>query len=211
MNDVLERIQQLFTQGGVTMYPIVLLSLVSVAVSFERALFWARQHGPGRSMWLARMLDLLRAGDESGARAMIGRDSSVYARAAEALLDPTQAKRPGVLEVIEMTRQSAERFAAVLSTIITAAPLLGILGTVLGIIRSFDLLGTGERVTDITAVASGIAEALITTAAGLIVALVTLFPAMAFRSAAHRCLGGVEALAEAAHQVRASSCSRSSS
>ena len=42
MTDVLERIQQLFAQGGVTMYPIVLLSLVSVAVSFERMVFWAK-------------------------------------------------------------------------------------------------------------------------------------------------------------------------
>jgi biopolymer transport protein ExbB len=211
MTDALDRIQNLFLQGGPTMYPIVLLSVISVAISIERAVFWARQHGPGRSMWVARMLDLLRAGDEAGARALIGRDTSLYARAAEALLDPNVARRPGVMEIVEDARQSAERFSAVLSTIITASPLLGILGTVLGIIKSFDLLGSTERVTDITVVAAGIAEALITTAAGLIVALVTLFPSMAFRASAHRCLGGVEALAEAAHHVRAISCSRSSS
>lgn len=204
MSDVFARISHLFIQGGLTMYPIALLSVVSVAISFERTVFWARQHGPGRGMWLARMLDLLRSGDEAGARAMIGKDGSVYARAAEALLSKDSAHRPGVLEVVEGARQSAERFSAALSTIITAAPLLGILGTVLGIIRSFDLLGTGEQVTDITEVAGGIAEALITTAAGLIVALVTLFPSMAFRAAAHRCLGAVEAMAEAAHQVRKS-------
>ncbi len=211
MTDAIERIQHMFHQGGVTMYPIVLLSLISVAISFERTIFWMRQHGPGRSSWVARMLDLLRAGDETGSRALIGKDTSLYAGAAEALLDPDQARRPGVNEVVEWARRSAERFSALQSTIITASPLLGILGTVLGIIKSFDLLGTGERVTDITVVASGIAEALITTAAGLIVALITLFPYMAFRAAAHRCLGGVEALAEASRQVRASSCSRSSS
>ena len=63
----------------------------------------------------------------------------------------------------------------VLDTIITMAPLLGILGTVLGIIQSFDLLGQ-SGIQDPKAVTGGIAQALITTAAGLSVALVTLVP-----------------------------------
>jgi biopolymer transport protein ExbB len=62
-----------------------------------------------------------------------------------------------------------------LDTIVTMAPLLGILGTVLGIIQSFDLLGS-TGIQDPKAVTSGIAQALITTAAGLTVALLTLVP-----------------------------------
>ena len=64
---------------------------------------------------------------------------------------------------------------AILDTIITMAPLLGILGTVTGIIQSFDLLGQ-LQVEDPRGVADGIAEALITTAAGLVIALGTLLP-----------------------------------
>ena len=63
----------------------------------------------------------------------------------------------------------------VLDTIITLAPLLGILGTVLGIISSFELLGD-SGIEDPKAVTGGIAQALITTAAGLSIALVTLVP-----------------------------------
>lgn len=64
---------------------------------------------------------------------------------------------------------------AILDTIITMAPLLGILGTVTGIIKSFDLLGA-MQMEDPRGVATGIAEALLTTAAGLIIALGTLLP-----------------------------------
>jgi biopolymer transport protein ExbB len=58
---------------------------------------------------------------------------------------------------------------------ITAAPLLGILGTVIGIIHSFDMLGQAG-IQDPQAVTSGIAQALLTTAAGLLIAIFTLFP-----------------------------------
>jgi biopolymer transport protein ExbB len=81
-----------------------------------------------------------------------------------------------------------------LSTIITAAPLLGILGTVIGIIRSFNLLGVEDVMTDPRAVSVGIAQALITTALGLVVALVTLFPYMIFRAQSERAVGRLESV-----------------
>jgi biopolymer transport protein ExbB len=83
----------------------------------------------------------------------------------------------------------------VLSTIITAAPMLGILGTVVGIIQSFGLLGSVDTVADPSAVAGGIAQALYTTAFGLIVALVTLFPYAIFRSLADKAFARLETLA----------------
>jgi biopolymer transport protein ExbB len=75
--------------------------------------------------------------------------------------------------------------------------MLGILGTVTGIISSFELLGTGGGVTDPTAVAGGVAEALLTTAFGLLVALMTLFPYVWSRGQSERCLGRLEALVAA--------------
>jgi len=80
---------------------------------------------------------------------------------------------------------------AVLDTVITAAPLLGILGTVLGIIDSFELL-SDRSVQDPLAVTGGVAKALITTASGLVIALVVIFPYNYFRTLIQDRLGEME-------------------
>jgi biopolymer transport protein ExbB len=86
------------------------------------------------------------------------------------------------------------RYMGVLDTIITLAPLLGILGTVLGIIDSFDLLGArGAR--DPMAVTGGIARALITTATGLGIAILTLIPYNYFRAKSENALNEIEEVA----------------
>lgn len=68
------------------------------------------------------------------------------------------------------------RGLTVVSTIITAEPMLGILGTVTGIIRTFSAIGAGTGPENPLAATSGIGEALITTAAGLVASLILLFP-----------------------------------
>ena len=68
------------------------------------------------------------------------------------------------------------RGLTVVSTIITAEPMLGILGTVTGIIRTFSSLGSSTGITDPLAASAGIGEALITTAAGLVACLALIFP-----------------------------------
>ncbi|TVQ62724.1 MAG: MotA/TolQ/ExbB proton channel family protein [Phycisphaerales bacterium] len=98
-------------------------------------------------------------------------------------------------ELLERARPAFERFAPTLSTIITAAPMLGILGTVVGIIASFRLLGGSGPIDDPTAVAGGIATALYTTAFGLVIALGTLFPYAIFRARADRLIGRLETIA----------------
>ena len=75
--------------------------------------------------------------------------------------------------------------------------MLGILGTVVGIIQSFELLGGDATITDPSQVSGGIAEALISTACGLVVALTALFPNMILRGRQERALGRLEALAGA--------------
>jgi biopolymer transport protein ExbB len=190
---------QFFRAGGWVMYPLLLLSLVSVTLSVERAAFWLRTHSPGARRRLARVMAKVRAGETTAAIAIAEQSGSIYMRFAAGLLDHAtrthadkNATETAALELIEDARPIIERFSVVLSTIVTAAPLLGILGTVTGIIQSFRLLGGAETVTDPAAVAAGIAQALYTTAFGLIVALVTLFPYVIFRSQGDRCLGRLE-------------------
>lgn len=172
-----------------------------MALTFERALYWGLTNRPGRTAWLSRLSDRLRAGDWSAARAVIARDGSIYGRVISSLLDrkPSEA---ALLELIENERSGIERFVMSFSTIITAAPLLGILGTVLGIIESFEILGAaaGDPISDPTKVAGGIAKALITTAFGLIISAGTLFPSMFTRASVERCISRLEGLGAAAIQ-----------
>ena len=98
----------------------------------------------------------------------------------------------------ELQRHRLERFSVLLSTIITASPMIGILGTVIGIIKSFNVLGAQTQLADPRGVSGGIGEALITTACGLAVALVTLFPYMSFKGLADRAMGRMESVIAAA-------------
>lgn len=110
-------------------------------------------------------------------------------------------KEAVLLSMLDGTRGPIERFSVLLSTIITAAPMLGILGTVTGIIESFQLLGGGEDggtiISDPSMVAGGIAEALYTTAFGLVIALMTLFPYAIFRGQAQNAMARLETMASA--------------
>lgn len=198
--DPLQEAIDIFQRGGPVMWPLLALSLVSIALSIERAWFWLRVHGRRSARWLDDAAAALRAGDQAAAGKLARSPRLIYTTVVSSL-----AKRPATdasgVELAEAARPLIERFAATQSVIITAAPLLGILGTVLGIIDSFEVLSSADAVRDVNAVAAGIAEALITTAFGLIVALVTLFPHALYRAHANRCLGTIERLAAAALQA----------
>lgn len=183
------------------MWPLLLLSLVSVAISIQQLIFWVRTNGGRRRRWMESVAARLRERDQTGARALCAKDSSVYARVVDRLAgaEVYDAEATAV-EIVEWLRPTIERGAVILSTIITAAPLMGILGTVTGIIQSFNLLGALDTgaVTDPSVVAGGISEALITTAFGLIVAVVSLFPYAYLRASSNRCYSSIDALVAAA-------------
>ena len=210
MAEVFDQIVGVFRAGGWVMWPLLGLSLLSVALSLERAMFWSSRSGGGggrrRDERLAKVCAALRRGDVEAARRAAERDDSVYGWFAGALVERLGEGGAGEVEaasveLVESVRPRVERFALTMSTIITAAPMLGILGTVIGIIDSFRLLGERQDViVEPAAVAGGIAVALYTTAFGLIVALVTLFPYVVFRGAADRCFSRLESIiAAAAH------------
>jgi biopolymer transport protein ExbB len=85
-------------------------------------------------------------------------------------------------EEATLIEQALGRWLWILETIVTAAPLLGLLGTITGMIRAFHLFGT-EGLVDPRGVTGGVAEALIATAVGLFIALIALF---AFNYFSHR-------------------------
>ena len=188
----------LIERGGIVMIPLLALSVLSLALVFERSWFWWQTSRGGARRRFTRLIEFLRTGD-TRAESLLASDNSIYAAVARAVTGPTISDAAAITAV-ETQRPRMERFMTTLSTIITAAPLLGILGTVLGIIQSFELLGAEETLTDPRTVSAGIAEALLTTAAGLVVALFTLFPYMIFRGQLDRALGRMEAIIAAAHE-----------
>jgi biopolymer transport protein ExbB len=167
---------EIMERGGPVMWPLLLCSLVALTAVFERVYFWIREAVTRDQGMLERMIELTQKGEFEAA----------IREAKGASCAPTRVLRAGLIhrdhglhEAMEVA--ASEEIArmksamAILDTIITMAPLLGILGTVTGIIQSFDLLGQ-LQIEDPRGVADGIAEALITTAAGLIIALTALLP-----------------------------------
>ncbi|MEM7229816.1 MAG: MotA/TolQ/ExbB proton channel family protein [Planctomycetota bacterium] len=200
----------LIERGGYVMIPLLVLSIISLSIIVERLWFWLSTHGPGRIRQLASLNDAFREGDSSAARVIATSDRSPYGALAQRLIE-RGATDAVAIEMVEAQRPRFDRFMVTMSTIITAAPLLGILGTVIGIIQSFRLLGTQDVLTDPRDVAGGIAAALLTTALGLIVAIFTLFPYMAFKTQVDRAIGRMESVIAAAQQGASTTAMRSGS
>jgi biopolymer transport protein ExbB len=199
MNALVDQLAMLIQRGGWVMFPLLALSIISLTLIIERLWFWIALHNPARHDLLRKLNDALRRGEKSKVEKLLARDRSPYALAARHLLRHGSTDAV-IIEAIEAQRPKFDRFMVTLSTIITAAPLLGILGTVLGIIRSFNLLGDQATLTDPRMVSGGIAEALLTTALGLVIALMTLFPYMAFRAQGERAQARLETVMAATQQ-----------
>lgn len=185
---------ELMDRGGPVMWLLLAVSVLSLTLILERCWFFGRTNSGGRLRRVAEVARLLRHGDREAAKPFARQDTTVYGDAVRRLLDepPTEA---GAVEVVELQRSRLERFMPMLSTIITAAPMLGILGTVVGIVRAFERLSGDREALDLNLLSGDIGEALITTAAGLVVALVTLFPYNLFRGQVERSLSRLESLA----------------
>ena len=196
MAELFERLGELIDRGGVVVWPLLLMSIISIALSFERGVFWWRVNASINGRFEG-LMKALRRGDADEVRSISRDDGSPFGELADRLAEGGDAESISI-EVVEQARPRIERYMLVFSTIITAAPMLGILGTVLGIIRSFELLGAQETITDPRDISGGIAEALITTALGLVVALLALVPYTACRGQVERALGRFEAMAAAA-------------
>jgi biopolymer transport protein ExbB len=194
LDGAIDSLSSVMVRGGWVMWPLMLLSVISVTLCLERGWLWLHLHSPARRRRFNRLNTALRSGSRAEAERLAGKSRRlVYSALATRLLveKPTDAL---AVEAVEELRTVVERFMPTLSTIITAAPLLGILGTVTGLISSFELLGTSRMITDPREISGGIAEALISTAAGLIVALVTLFPYMIFKGHVERAYRRMESI-----------------
>lgn len=158
------------------MWPILLCSVISLAIVVER--FWSLQRKRTAPRNLVNQIwQWARDGELDAKRVQELRRNSPLGRILAAGLINRRHDREIMKESIEEVGRHVahelERFLNTLGTIASISPLLGLLGTVLGMIKVFTVI-TNQGVGDASVLASGIAEALITTAAGLMVAIPTL-------------------------------------
>ncbi len=164
----------LIEKGGVVMIVILALSFIAAAIIIERLLFFRKIQSDEE-----KILEYIQAALEQNhyyeAIAICENDPSPIANLMKAGIEHrffSQAEiKEAVMGAANLEIPRLEKFLSPLGTIAHIAPLLGLLGTVTGNIEAFGILGTGGVVGDPSMLASGISEALLTTAAGLIVSI----------------------------------------
>lgn len=167
---------ELFLKGGPIMWPLLLASITALTVAIERMFFIVAEKWTRNPKAVETILLQVQLGDTAEAIEK-GKDSRdcvakvlVYGLRHEGESLPSALMRAASREL-----KRYERGLSVLDTIITLAPLLGLLGTVTGMIHAFGLLG-GQELGTPSAITGGIAEALIATAFGLGIAITALIP-----------------------------------
>jgi biopolymer transport protein ExbB len=179
----------IIVKGGLVMIPLVLCSVISLAVTIERLLYW---RGISSKQPVERMLAAVERGNLREALSD-GQESPLPA--ARVLAAGLAHRNPSYSKAMEVAAQGEmpilKRRLVILDTIITLAPLLGLLGTITGMISSFGIMsdtGLGQP----HAVTGGVAEALIATATGLLIAVLTLIPYNYFTSRAEKEMEDIE-------------------
>lgn len=163
--------------GGPVMIPIGLCSLVAIATFVERLLALRRARIVPES-FRAELVELVRQERWGDARALCRRVDVALSRVIEVALDVRGETREQIKERLEEVgrREAAEmeRYVPILGTVASIAPLLGLLGTVGGMILTFQVIQSQGTVTNVGDFAGGISQALVTTFAGLTVGIPAL-------------------------------------
>ncbi len=189
-------ISGIFSAGGVVMYPLLAFSLLAIALILERIAFWQRL--TKRQNRMTREVLKLYPHDPQSAFLKLEQNSDLpMARIFLAALELEQPTPEEFRLALESAAQAElptlKRFGTVFDTVISISPLLGLLGTILGLMDAFAALRIGDiGSTNTTGVTGGISEALISTVAGLCVALFTLLFANTFRGLYRRQLASIQ-------------------
>ena len=182
----------IFIKGGPVMYPLLACSIISLTVIIERAYFWIREAMLRNPSLVDNILESCRRGDWDAVKTQVAGSKDYIIRI---LVNGILHKEFSMTKAMETAAademKRMRRYLIVLDTMITVAPLLGIFGTVIGIITSFEILGT-SGIEHPQAVTAGIAQALITTASGLGIAILSVFPYNYFNSRAENAAVAIE-------------------
>ncbi len=172
----MENLWDFIQKGGIFMYPIIACSIISLTIVMEK--FWVLRRSRIIPEGLAESIaELIKEGKTSEASALCYRENTSFSRIALSVMRNAGANGELLREVVEETGKievkELERYLEGLSTIASVSTLLGLLGTISGMIKIFSVIHM-EKVVNPSSLAGGISEALYTTAAGLTVAIPTI-------------------------------------
>ena len=169
-----------FHQGGVMMWPLALVSVTVLAIVIDRMLLFSSVRFPGKNF--ARILSDALASNNMEPLVSSMRDIPVLKDFVLALEAPDAEHRERILEIrAEDVVRTLEKHLSLMAVLARLAPLLGLLGTILGMIATFAHIADSSSGINMTLLASGIWQALLTTAAGLSIAIPSLLALHWFR------------------------------
>jgi len=166
-----------FEAGGPVMWPILVTAIVAVAVVGERTFWWWRESRRRDPERLEKVLAALENGDFRSASQFSRDANDPVIRMIWHGMNHFHSSLQGALQVAAgVELQKAGRFLTIMDTLVTLAPLLGLLGTVSGIFRTFLSIGSATVEGATGQITGGIGEALIATMCGLAIAIFSLIP-----------------------------------
>ena len=186
------RLLEIVRQGGPVMWPLLLCSLAVLTVIIERILFWVSIERNRNRELMDEILTLAESGNWDLIREKTADcEDHIIQLLVTGIVHREYDMGRAMEAEADHTVQRMNRYMPVMDTMITVTPLLGIFGTVLGIIGSFKILGA-SGIADPKLVTSGIAQALITTATGLGIAIIAVIPYNYFNSRISRAIHVME-------------------
>jgi biopolymer transport protein ExbB len=164
----------LLTRAGILIWPIILCSIIGLGLTINRLLFFRAARAQNRAV-LRAVMPLMRGGEHAEAeelcRAARGPVAATLAVLLEAWDLPADHRQALVAEAMERQLRVVEQGMRPMAVIARISPLLGLLGTVLGLVQSFIAFSNNQGPPDPAQLAGGIWQALLTTVAGLVVAI----------------------------------------
>lgn len=168
---------EFLSKGGILVIPILLCSVLALAIFIERMIRFAGMRSRGAGL-AKKTVDMLKAGQEKEAYEMLEKSNSPMGRVLLQAIDVKDQDRDTLETVITNSTDEEVRtlssYIQALATMGNIAPLLGLLGTVMGMIKAFMVIQQMGGKVNAAVLAGGIWEAMLTTALGLAVALPTM-------------------------------------
>jgi biopolymer transport protein ExbB/TolQ len=189
---LIERLERVALLGSAwVLYLMILLSVLSISVMIERLVFFLKHSGDADRLG-DKLIERLHADDRAGAEKLLRESNLIEAAVVRRALPWMDGGPASLSEALDAEmgrkRKDLDRGMTFLGTLGNNAPFIGLFGTVLGVIQAFHQLGEGQNKAAMGNVMSGIAEALIATGVGLVVAL----PAVVAFNVAQKRIGEIE-------------------